>query len=319
MINLKKPNEVSREKKQSISKLTPIPSENKATNKYMAWLQWEENSCRYDSFLTVFSLGLYGKFHEFDKTRADKRHKNHKAYLALCNIAKKLEEINSPAKRRHFVNEFSDYLYELKIDENRRGEMGCAQELLTLLLPLFHLQPFIEEEIRCGFCGFKEERRIRWPLPLKVHQFGSLQFNSIQKYFDWFAGSRSPDFCEVCFQKELRVVLKQTQIPNLIIVECINAGKMTISKQNKFEFNSTIISKSFQAEFELVATINQPCPYHFNCSILKPRNFNFQEKDESRFEWFLHDNIENEGSLVAINNISELWDQNPILLFYARS
>jgi len=62
--------------------------------------------------------------------------------------------------------------------------------------------------------------------------------------------------------------------------------KRPIPKQNKFEFNSTIISKGFQAKYEIVAIISQPYSYHFNCSILNPRNFNFQESG-SKFEWFI--------------------------------
>ena len=57
--------------------------------------------------------------------------------------------------------------------------MGCVQELLVTLLPLLHLQ-LIEEERKCDGCGLNETNRIRWPLPLKIHQLKSLQFSSIK-------------------------------------------------------------------------------------------------------------------------------------------
>ena len=140
-------------------------SENIEENEKLPWLKWEENSCRYDSFLTVFSLGLYKNFDEFDQSRADKRHKHKKIYSTLCDVAQQLEKADSFTKRRPVIDNFWDYLHKLKIDENKRGEMGCVQELLVTLLPLLHLQPFIEEERKCDGCGLNETNRIRLPLP----------------------------------------------------------------------------------------------------------------------------------------------------------
>lgn len=35
------------------------------------WIVWQNNSCRYDSFLTIFITGLYQKFNDFRREKAD--------------------------------------------------------------------------------------------------------------------------------------------------------------------------------------------------------------------------------------------------------
>ena len=50
------------------SKSPPIAKET------INWLRCKSNTCRYDSFLTVFTLGLYSKFSQFSLSQIDKRY-----------------------------------------------------------------------------------------------------------------------------------------------------------------------------------------------------------------------------------------------------
>jgi len=122
------------------------------------WIQWNKNSCRYDSFISVFSLGLFNKFKEFNLLKSSKQHKYHKEYALLCEIAQFPLDSTSSLERKNLIGRFWTKMNEVGLDNNEKGKMRFVQELLLLFAPLLHLQPFFEEERICKLCDLKEKR-----------------------------------------------------------------------------------------------------------------------------------------------------------------
>jgi len=97
--------------------------------------------------------------------------------LSLCGVGEALINATCVEERTALIMNFWESLYTAKIDSNKKGKTGFVQDLLTLFLPLLQLQPFIKEEKVCKFCNFKEENKIRWLLPIRIHYLGNLMYN----------------------------------------------------------------------------------------------------------------------------------------------
>ena len=115
------------------------------------WLEWNLNSCRYDSFITIFALGLYKKFKSFDIGHSDGRHKFKNQYISLCNLAESISTIPCPTRNKMIID-FWEKMWRTGIDSNEPTKMGYVQDLLNLFLPLFNIQPFIQITQNCTFC-----------------------------------------------------------------------------------------------------------------------------------------------------------------------
>jgi len=268
------------------------------------WFCWNENSCRYDSFITVFTLGLYKKYNNFNIPNIDRRNKFNNQYISLCNLAEKMPS-NISSK---LIMDFWDEMWRTGVDDKKPGTMGYVQELLNLMLPLFDLQPFIELEKNCDYCKLETKEKVRYPLPLQIHEFGELKYNSIQNYFDWIL-EKIGDHCEICFEKKLNSIFNIHKDPDFIFIEFIPIQN---SKQkSKIQYDATLFNKKNNSKFQLIATINNSTPLHFNCSIFEPRNI-FNRQSILLEGWYLHDGVQNNGRLVKLESVKEIWKEKPM-------
>ena len=54
--------------------------------------------------------------------------------------------------------------------------------------------------------------------------------------------------------------------PDFFVLELLN----TSTNMESFTFNELLMDKQTQKKYDLLATINNPYPTHFNCSIYEP-------------------------------------------------
>ena len=69
----------------------------------LEWLRWNRNSCRYDSFLSVFLLGLFSKYHDFSEEQCDNRQRSSKHYIQLCETAKLISNAKELTAKQEIV------------------------------------------------------------------------------------------------------------------------------------------------------------------------------------------------------------------------
>jgi len=258
----------------------------------------------------VFTLGLFNKFPFFRVQNADKRIKKLcPLYLDLCKLSSSLINSCRVDEMKNLIEEFWQSMFISNIDSNGPGIMGDVQDLFALFEPLTILRPFYSEIHYCEFCKFNNTTKSRFPIPLKIHDLDDLNFDSVQKYFDWFFMKTRETHCEICLQKDL-IIDKQIEKNQIFFI--LNLLFKTRSRGN-FIFNDVLVDMETQNKYELVATINNPTPNHFNCSIYEPQ---LQEKVLLKGKWILHDGLKNQGKLETVNNINEIWNQNPIFLMY---
>ena len=74
--------------------------------------------------------------------------------------------------------------------------------------------------------------------------------------------------------------------PNFMLIEFafpVESGSCFIPN---FEFNLILENSETKSKFDLIATINQPWPNHFNCGLYKPM---LKEQNQVVDSWCLHD------------------------------
>jgi len=279
------------------------------------WLRWNRNSCRYDSFISVFAFHLFSEYKEFRRENVDKRHKHVKNYWKLCDLAENLIRTSEMQTKQNLIQEFWEYAFKSKIDEVTLGAPVFVQQLLSFFQPLLRLQPFINEKKTCSFCEFSESNKVRWSLPIKIHDVNHLKLTSLQQYFDWYLELKNSERCDICLQDRLEVQFEYQDFPSLIVIEFISSTGTRLLNEKQFEYNDILIDKTTKSQFKIVASINQPYENHFNCcfSVSSPL---ISKKDE--LKWVFHDGLENDGKLLPIDNLQEIWAQKPILFFYKK-
>lgn len=259
------------------------------------------NSCRYDSFLTVFALCLYPKLDDFLKNRADKRYKYHQQYIDLCNTSELLVRAKTADDRQQLIRVFWENMFKAKIDENKPGDMGYVQQLLVLFGPLLSLQPFIVRSQVCQFCNFKENKRIRWPLPMAIHGFEDLNYDSIQKYYNWFLNSKRTEQCDICLQQTNQICYQNnTNEPSLIVIELLSRTTEGMWAFKNFTINQEIENEVTKVRYRLIATINHPSANHFNCCLFES---NLSDNQQNIGSWFKHDGLMYQGKITLMKNI----------------
>jgi len=201
-------------------------------------------------------------------------------------------------------------LYHSKIDSYPPGEMGKVQELFILFEPLTNLRPYCEYIQVCSFCQFKNTIKTRFALPIKIHDLGDPNFNSVQDYYNWYFDDQKKIQCEVCHQSSLQITTRYERKPDFIIFELLCPG----DKQN-FVFDKILVDDETKERYYLAATINNPSINHFNCSVFEPF---LKEKVILKKQWVLHDGLIMQGKLQIIQDEQYLWIQKPIFLFYCK-
>jgi len=279
------------------------------------WIKWKNFSCRYDSFLTIFTLTLYPKFKEFEKSKADKRSRNYKFYTELCDASESLIKVKTIGERQNIVEAFWGKMFQANFDDIQPGKMGIIQQLMAFFQPLTSLQPYIKRVQHCRFCTFNESKKVRWPLPISIQGLGDLNFSSIQQYYNWFINEKNIEHCEVCYQKQKEVFSEDVKNePSLLFLELILRDNEESVHPN-FTFNLELVNQKTNSKFQLFATLNRPSDNHFNCSIFEPH----LGKNGKQIEgWFLHDELLNQGRISETKDILEIWRQRPIIFFYKK-
>ena len=217
------------------------------------WLKWAGNSCRYDCFCTIFSLCLFPTFECFSIDHADKRNRFYKHYIELYKTARLLLQNQELSSRQEIIRKCWGQMFDAGIDSIQPSQQGFVQQLLRLFQPLLILQPFTEEVKHCKSCGIEEKARIRWQIPMKVHDCNHLKYESLQRYFDWYMTPKHSHHCEVCLQEKVEIITTYKSEPSFIIIEFIAA-----SEGDQFHYNDVLINPITKSKFELVAPINVP-------------------------------------------------------------
>lgn len=280
------------------------------------WIEWDSNSCRYDSFLTVFALCLYNKDQTFHVDKADRRHRLYKQYERLCSTADALLKATTMQERKDIISEFWMDTHAIGVDEQPLGVMGSVNQLLQLLSPLLSLRPFLIVHKNCQFCDFEGSERIRWYLPISITDMSHLNFGSLQEYYTWFLETKKSQQCEVCKLNTLTIRFGEgfTE-PDYITIEFIYTNKKDeIELPHKFTFNENLKGKD--SKFKLVSTINRPTANHFSCCLYRPR---LLSKDFVVDNWVWHDGLKHQRKLVAMRSFSEVSSQKPMILFYEKA
>ena len=273
------------------------------------WIEWQNNSCRYDSFMTIFALKLFPLFSNFCAYQADKRNKFYETYILLVKTTENLINHSINSNRQNQILEFWNNMFQTGIDENKPGEYGYVTSLLCLLTPLLKLRPFVSEKTKCQKCTIEYSNRFRWNLPIQIQDINDLKLNSIQSYFDWYLGKKKQE-CEICKEKAKEIIWSYQDEPNFIILEYINA-----KKRDNFKFNELIESKLTHSRFELIATINTPFLNHFNCTINEP----ILAGEKSTLKgWWIHDGTLNQGRITPLAGIQQVWNEKPLIFVYKK-
>ena len=111
--------------------------------KALEWIKWHQNSCRYEAFISVFSLRLFKRFSHFNVDHADKRmKKTHQLYLELHSLSNSILNTINMEERRKVISDFWQKAFDLKVDSYKPGIMEEVQELLAILEPLTDLRVF---------------------------------------------------------------------------------------------------------------------------------------------------------------------------------
>ena len=217
--------------------------------------------------------------------------------------------------RQDLISEFWEYAYNANIDDIKPGKTGFVRHLLELFKPLLSLQPFGEEIRTCHSCETEDVRRLRWPVPIEIHDCNHLKLSSFQKYFEWYLNSKHYQHCEVCLQAQVEIVTNYKSEPNFIIIDFIGSSDHNENKYTQLEYNDIIENPNTKSKFQLISTINMPYFYHFNCCLYNPIT-KIQLLDGNL--WYLHDGLDNNGTLTPLVDVSEIWEQKPIILFYKK-
>ena len=295
--------------KRDLNILTDIDDDLQGEFTY-PWIKWCQNSCRYDAICTVFTLCLLPNFKCFGKGNADKRNKNYKNYIKLCDTAELLLQNQDMVARQNIIKDFWLQMYNAKVDDMGPGSQGFAQQLLHLFEPLLNIQPFLEEIKYCHSCGLKDKKRLRWQIPMKIHDCNHLRFQSLQRYFDWYLNTEHSHHCEVCLQQNVEIKTNYLNEPDFIIIDFIGTAEDV-----DFQYNETLENQNTNSRFELVATVNMPTPNHFNCCI---KGCSIVSEVGSVDTWHLHDGLRHEGGIVPLDDVQQIWDEGPFLMFYRK-
>ena len=82
--------------------------------------------------------------------------------------------------RQDLISEFWENVYNANIDDIKPGKTGFVRHLLELFKPLLSLQPFGEEVRTCHSCETEDVRRLRWPVPIEIHDCNHLKLSSFK-------------------------------------------------------------------------------------------------------------------------------------------
>ena len=93
--------------------------------------------------------------------------------------------------------------------------------------------------------------------------------------------------------------------PEFIFIEFIPIQQSETKQKKEFQYNTTIVNKQTHSNFQLIATINNPSPLHFNYAIFEPLNI-FNESSSLLNGWYLHDDIQNNGRLTRLRRVDVL-------------
>jgi len=285
-------NELNSDKIYSNSENTTSGEENELSESYyetdfeniglsFEWIKWQKNSCRYDSFLTVFCLVLFNKHEDlFNFKTFFNDCLYNEPYNYLVQTAQFLNEKKFEARFDFWtfmslpIHPSKTGLTKVPLDSEPVGKFGSVSNLITLFHNLSFMELYCLVRTNCNECNKKTIKRtiLRMPIILENISAVCVQGCINKKFFE-----KKSDFCcDKCqnFSKSESCRI-MTSPPYLILYLETNGNSIIFENQSfiydeEIEFFSLAGGDS-PSKYKLVASINSPSPVHFNCSIKDPR------------------------------------------------
>ena len=256
--------------KNNISKIIPKKIDNLTS---MKWIEWKGSSCRYDSLLTVFLLGLYKDLSAFN---TDNQNENETIILM-----KKLKEMMELSEYYKLSEIFWEHMVIKKIDRNLRGEYGNPAEILNILREFSFSDWTYYLSYHCEQCGC-----IMDDFVLRVKLYTSLNCKTCQSNFLTIENETINSY------PELLVIILD------FMITYDPKKKLNVIRQMKdFIFNDKIKIKN--ECYNLRGTINLPSLNHFNASVLDPCITEILKIKG----WAFHDGLRDGGKVVKLRKI----------------
>ena len=131
---------------------TQIKKKNPSTNTVIPWLKWENNSCRYDSFLCLFTFNIY---HNPTPTYIRKNWRQNTPYFK--RLIKSIEKILDG--NHTFRTDLWTYFYKYKIDSKNVGYVGFITELFSAFHEVNEFKLTYKELKSCERCKLFEDNK----------------------------------------------------------------------------------------------------------------------------------------------------------------
>jgi len=292
------------------------------------WIKWHQNSCRYDSFLTVFCLCLFSKHQDIFEAESFRENCSFRA--AYNFLVKTAQHINTNGFEKRFdlwsfmnlpIHLSATGLSKVPLDPAPVGKFGSVSTLLTLFNALSYMQIYSIVGTNCYKCHSKSCQRSLFKVPIIFEEVPAL---SVQDCINYYFSKKRNLFCSICISNTKSEQSLLINSPPYLILYFETEGQPINFEGKGFiysdEINLYVVegeSYNFKEKkpikYRLIATINSPTQIHFNCSFKNPKINGIIYSG-----WFFHDGLQNKGNIVFKKSFEVMLNENPFVLFYER-
>ena len=299
---------------QELSDLKPSEKKDKKTKTssltFVPWINWKNNSCRYDSFITLFVFGLLNKFpDQFNAKQLSGRETATTDYRKLTSLTQELKKGKFEA-----VEDYWTWRAWKKLDDDDVGDEGPITSVITSLraLPVFasnYQERLVCHNSKCPAYQIHNYVEKCWRLPFILT---TNNYDVCTSY----AHEVGPKYiqCMDCKQMMKEVVVPSDAEPEFLVLMVDSIQTHMDQFQPNMRINRIFQSVLSRKSFILLGCINVPYRGHFNCFLTDPVLFN---GDRLLGDW-MHDGIKNQGNIIRYPDYQDISVLNPYILFYKR-
>lgn len=278
------------------------------------WLIWHRYSCRYDSFLTLFTFGMLYKFpKQFGTAMVSGRS------IEATDYRKLIATIRALKKKASYepVFEYWGWRYKKRIDNLPTGTSGMVTSVVSALNGLPNIMKKYEQRKECSnvFCLLKqnvliEEKIWNMPFPLDIED------TSVEKCYNrkFSEGGLACFYCNNGTRNFMPPIEAEPEFLILVLDFTESHSEQPIPLNKSFIINEDFTSNLSGNKYRFIGSINVPNAGHFSCTLMDPVFF---DGKEAKGLWH-HDDLLNQGEIVRFSNFIELLSLNPYVLIYKK-
>ena len=300
-------------------------NKNKDNNNIINWIKYKTNSCRYDSFLTLFSIVIDNQYLDMG---IDSNYKLNRTCNAL---------LKDPESELRFV--FWKYLTENNYDidnsianENNFRKMGVISQLFSILNNNNHFCILEKKILSCNKCNKEFTNLIHYRSPLISISSTELEYSDITTIFIDKKYTDGVEFCPDCANNRFKIKTCSIkydieEMPKylLFILDIDESELLSLSANilNIFKDEIKIDIKENninQIKYEFISTICYKNENHFTIGFQKIAQ-NISNNKLKNDVFYYHDGIEKNGIIQEIKDVNELYilkNAYPYLFIYEK-